>query len=471
MKSWGNSRWLKILIVLPLLTVLILGGTRTVQAAVIDRDGIIESNEIIDDDVFLSAQNINMDGTINGNLLATGETVVINGVVNGDVFLAGQNIVVTNKAKINGNLFIGAQIVEVSGKITGSVFGGATALNLRQGADIGGNLYYGGFHFLTEVETKINRDVYVGSYQSIINGAAGRNINISAAAIELNGTIEKNANLDVASPENNQTTSWAQFMPKGTPPAIKPGLRISKNAKINGQLVYTSRVNQSDGITTQPGGGVVYQTPVPGKDEAQRSSSSSSSSNFMFNFGNIMADMLRNFFTLMVLGGLVLWMKPVWLKKIQELALLKPVHSAGYGLGVIILGYLAAGLVAVLILVFGILLSVVTLGGLSNAVFGVGFSSLGLAMAVFTLIISYGSKLVVACLVGGMLMHKLAPQVAHIEIWGLALGVFLFVIFQPIPIFGFLINLLITVIGMGAIWLFFTNRKMAALVEENMPAV
>jgi cytoskeletal protein CcmA (bactofilin family) len=459
------------MIILPLLTILVFGSVHTVQAAVINRDGNVGANEIIDDDIFMSAQKINMDGTINGNMLGVGETVVVNGTVNGDVFLTGQNLVVTDKAKISGNLFVGGQFVDIRGKISGSVFGGATAFSLKQGAEVAGNLYYGGFHFSTEPETRISRDVFVGSYQSILNGAVARNINISAAAIELNGTVGKNANLSVASSGSNDSTTWEQFMPNGTPPAIKPGLRISKDAKINGQLTYTSRLEQSSGIAAQPQGGIVYQTPVPGKNEQSRSSNPSAGANIILNLGNTVFDILRDFFTLMVLGGLVLWLKPVWMNKAQKLALLKPVFSAGYGLSVITIGYLAAGLAAILILVLGILLSIVTLGGLSNTVFGVGFSSLSFMLAIFTLVISYGSKLVITCLIGGMIIHKLAPGATHPEIWGLAVGVFLFVIVQPIPVFGFLINVLVTIMGMGAIWLLFTNQKMAALTEEEVPAV
>ena len=469
MKSLIHSKWFKVVIILSLLISFLLGSARSVQAAIINRDGVVGVNEVIDDDIFLSNQNVKMDGTINGNLFASGATIIINGPIHGDAFLTGQNVVITDKARISGNLFVGGQSVDISGKIGGSVFGGASALNLKQGAEVSGNLYYGGYHFLTETDTIIDRDVLVGSYQSILNGTASRNINISAAAIELTGIVGKNAILNVANPGDAQPSTWQQFMPQGMPAAIKPGLRISKEAKINGQLTYTSDVEQTNAIAVQPQGGIIYQTPVPG--ESNKSSQSSASYNFVFNTGNVLLDILRDFFTLLVLGGLVLWLQPAWLKKTEQIAYLKPVNSAGVGLAVIILGYLAAGLAAVLILFLGILLSIVTLGGLSTAVFGVGFSSLAAVMAIFTLVVSYGSKLVVTCLIGGMIIDKIAPRVARLEIWGLVIGVFLFVIFQAIPLLGFLINLLVTIMGMGAIWLLYTNRKMPRLVEVDIPAV
>ena len=469
MKSRVHSKWSKVVIILSLMIAFLLGGARSVQAAMINQDGVVGVNEVIDDDIFLSNQNVKMDGTVNGNLFASGATIIINGPINGDAFLTGQNVVITDKARISGNLFIGGQSVDISGRIGGSVFGGASAFNLRQGAVVSGNLYYGGYHLLTETDTIIDRDVFVGSYQSILNGTANRNINISAAAIEITGTVGKNAIFNVANPGDAQPSTWQQFMPQGMPAAIKPGLRISREAKINGQLTYTSAVEQPIAIATQPQGGIIYQTPVPG--EANRSSQPSTSSSFAIITGNVLLDILRDFFTLLVLGGLVLWLQPAWLKKTEQIAYLKPVNSAGVGLAVIILGYIAAGVVAVLILFLGILLSIITLGGLSNAIFGVGFSSLAAVIAIFTLVVSYGSKLVVTCLVGGMIIHKIAPRVSRPEIWGMVTGVFLLVIFQAIPILGFLINILVTIMGMGAIWLLFTNRKMPRLVEVDIPAV
>ena len=469
MKSWIKTKWSKFIILIPLLVLFVLGSVQTVQAAVFDEKGIVGPNETIDDDVFMSSEMINMDGTINGNFFGAGRTVVINGPVNGDVIVAGRTVILTEKAKVSGNLFIGGQTLDIRGKINGSVTGGANALYFKDGADIGSNVYVGGYHLSTEADTIIHRDLYYGGYQSVLNGDVNRSINISAAAVELNGTVGKNANLEVSSPDEGKPAFLDSAMPEGTPAAMNPGLRISKDAKIGGVMTYISGVPQNSSFASQPEGGVVYHTPTPHEGDV-KPNVSYSGSELLFNAGNTVLEMVRTFFTLLILGCLVLWLRPAWLQKTQKLALLKPAPAAGYGLGVIILGYLSLALAGFLILVLGILLSVITMGGLSSAVFGVGFSGLAVITAVFTLVITYLSKLVVACLVGSMIIQKIAPQASKPQVWGLIIGVFLFAIIEPIPLFGWIISLLLTLVGVGVIWLLLTNKKMASLVEEQAPA-
>lgn len=50
-------------------------------------DGItINSEEIINDDLYVSGNTITINGTIKGDVLALGNTITINGVVEGDVW-------------------------------------------------------------------------------------------------------------------------------------------------------------------------------------------------------------------------------------------------------------------------------------------------------------------------------------------------------------------------------------------------
>jgi hypothetical protein len=84
--------------------------------------------------------------------------------------------------------------------------------------------------------------------------------------------------------------------------------------------------------------------------------------------------------------------------------------AAGWGLVTLLLGYAGAAAIALLILAVGIFLGVVTLGGLARAIFGVGFSGLGLVFAIFTLLVSYGSKLIVAYLGGRLIVGQFSPQ-------------------------------------------------------------
>ncbi len=463
----------RFLLIIPLLAAFLAGTMLPVQAAVIDEDGIIEANQVIDDDVFISADTVTVDGTVNGALLAAGRLIVINGKVNGDVILMGNNIVISDTAEIDGNVFSGGKQITLNGKVSGSVFSGGAELYLKDGVQLGRNLYFGGYQLSTAAETAVDRDVYAATYQSILNGSVTRNVNIAAAAVELNGKVGNDVTLDVASPDQQEPVAMQSHFYPDIPQALQPGVRISKNAVIGGKLVYTSASEQSQQIAVAPQGGIIYQTPVPSSNETpahQRTDNQPAASEMMVHFGSYALDITRSFFTLLVLGALALWLMPATLQKSSALAQNKPGHAIGLGFLVIFAGYLAALLITVVLLIVVGLFSLITLGGLSATLFGVGFSGLTFVMTVFTLIVTYGSKLVVAYLIGSLIIHKLAPQASRPEIWGLVIGVLLYAIFQAIPFFGFLINILITAVGVGAIWLYYTERKPAAEIVENTPA-
>ncbi|MCE1253834.1 MAG: polymer-forming cytoskeletal protein [Anaerolineae bacterium] len=464
----------RLILIIPVLAALLAVSFLPVQAAVIDDDGIIEANQVIDDDLLISSASISMDGTINGNLLAAGRNVVINGKVNGDVLVIANNLIISDTAEIDGNIFGGAGIITVNGKVNGSIFGGSRELYLKDGASLSRNIYYGGYQLSTTAETDVKRDIFAATYQSILNGSVERNVNISSAAVEINGKIGKDVNLQVGSPDQSEAVSVKPYLSEDTPKPLQPGLKISKDAVIGGKLTYTSSSDQSAQFIATPQGGVVYQTPVPSETEKPAQTTAPvqpATPEWVGSLANITFDIIRNFFTLLVLGALALWLIPDIFKKTSEFAQNKPGQSTGLGFLVILAGYFAAFLTVIVLILVAIVLSLITLGGLSATIFGVGFSGLSFIMAVFTLLITYGSKLVVAYLIGGLIIKKLAPQASRPEIWGLVIGILLYALFQAIPFFGFLINLLITCVGVGAIWLYFTSRKSQHSVIENAPVI
>ena len=80
----------------------------------------VAKTEVVNDDLFIGAQTVGIDG-----------------VVNGDVFIGAQTVKITGI--INGSLHVGANTVDISGKIKGNVYTGAQNV-LVNGGEIGGSL-------------------------------------------------------------------------------------------------------------------------------------------------------------------------------------------------------------------------------------------------------------------------------------------------------------------------------------------
>lgn len=438
------SSFLGIALVAMLVTTLTLGTARPVQAADIRDTGILEANETIDDDLIISGTQVRVDGTVNGMLLAGGETVTVNGTINGDAVLFGETVIVSESAVINGNIFSGARSITINGTVQGSIAAGAA--ELETASKVGRNLYFGGYSLQTQPGSDVARGLYFGGYQAMLKGNIARELRVGAGALELDGSVGGDAVLDISSPGERPQVNY-QFG-WDMPESIPSGLRIGPQAKIGGQLIYTSEANQSSAIQSQPQGGVVYQTPVP-DPEAERRATRPVNPNAWDLFG-----FLRNLFTLLILGLLAVWLLPRIAAGTSEIVRTQFFPSAGYGLAAIIIGYIGAFVVGVLLLGVGLFFTILTLGGLGSAVFGVGFSGLGLLVAAFTLVVSYVSKLVIAYLVGDLILRGASPTMQGRKYLAISLGVLLYAVARSIPYIGWMFGLVVTVAGVGAIWLY-----------------
>jgi cytoskeletal protein CcmA (bactofilin family) len=465
--------WYRWALIMPLVMILALGLVLPVQAATFSDGPVIGPDEVIDDDVFLDGDTVRMEGTINGILVITANMATISGTVNGDVIAFGNQIKITEDAVINGNVFAGAQTIIVDGTVSGSIAGGSASMVLGETASAGRNVYYGGYALTMEEGATIDRGMYVGAYQAVLDGDIAQDLNVGSVALELNGDVGGNVVLDVEANTGQDFPSY--WSPPGAPASIMPGLRIAESAEIGGSLTYTSPAQQADTIEAQPEGGIVYQTPVPdevNKPEAGPGAthwrgSASPYLRWVFKFA-------QRLVTLLVLAGLALWLMPKLLKKTADKAADKMLPAAGTGFLALLAGYVGAFMAAILILGVGIFFMVITLGTLGRVVFGIGFSSLSLVFTIFLLLVNYGSKLVLAYLVGTRLWAQIAPNAKNGHVWGTLLGVLIYVLLRSIPILGGLIGLVVTVIGLGAMWLLFQDwrngRKPAVEAQiESLP--
>jgi hypothetical protein len=162
---------------------------------------------------------------------------------------------------------------------------------------------------------------------------------------------------------------------------------------------------------------------------------------------------LRSILKFMIVGGLILWAFPrqfqSWVEQVQK----RPLASAGYGAVVLINGYLLPVLMVVAIV--GLLLGLIylTLPTLAWTFFWV---AMGLSVAAFSLFLAvsaFFTKVIVAFLVGTIILSRVASGALQYRIVPLLLGLVIYVLLASIPYVGFIIGLVVTLLGLGAIWL------------------
>jgi hypothetical protein len=393
----------------------------------------ISKDEVIDDDLLVAGSTIIVDGVVNGDLVAVGSQVTINGHVKGSLIFAGQ-------------------IIVLNGQVDGTVYSGAGSLNVGPDASVGRNLFFGGYSYRAETGSIIGRDNLVGGYQATVNGEVKRNLYASVAALEINGTIDGNVEVVVEQPSNSVDMQYfTGFNNANMPPALQPGLRVGPDAKIAGEFNYTSPVEQSNAIAVSPGEGITYSPATPAESvnvpPTQRAM-----------IIDWFAARLREVVTLVVLGALALWLIPTLFSQIGEHSLSQTVLAGVWGILVTIVGYGGAVFVAFLLIAAVTTLAYVTLAGLATSVFALGFSSLGLAFTIFSMLVAYGSKLVVLYPITHRLLEGSLPTWNHYRMVPLSLGTLAYVLLSSIPWFGMLFSISVTLIGLGAIWMTFRDR-------------
>ncbi len=460
----------KLSVGLCLLSVLLFSAVIPVQAAEFSETGQVGPAQTVNDDLFLTGQNVEMAGTVNGNLFVSGDTITIRGTVNGDVFAGGRIVTVEKGATITGSLFVGAARIKVDGEVDGTIFAGSAEMILADGSLVGRNVFYGGFSYEMLKGAMVKIDQFIGARQVVLNGTTGRNVNIGAMAVEINGTIGGNAKIEVSEP-GLRTAPRFEWGQNNSIVAIPSGLRIGPDAKIEGKLTYTSSVNQESAIQGNLAQPPVFQTPVPGREDQYkapgqipqaskdvvRAVAPLTAGGFMFGFW--FYRVLREFLTLFILGCLALWILPRMSARVTSVFRKQLWPSFGWGILVTMIGFIAMVIVPVVFIALGIFLAAVSLGGLAPAYFGLVGLGLTFIAALFLFLVFTGSMVAGSYAIGEAMLSKSTPLVGGKRILALFLGVLLIAITTAIPILGGLWGILVAMTGMGAFWRAFLQRK------------
>ena len=388
---------------------------------------VIEQGQTIDDDLFISAQHVIVNGTVNGDLWIAGSQAEVNGTVNGSLFFVGQQL-------------------DLRGAVSGSTYSAGSLAALGAGASVARNLYSVGYALRIEPGAAVGRDALVAGNQALVAGQVGRNASFAGNALDITGTIGGDVQAAVAAP-GSSTPPPPGFMPGGLAPA-PPGIRVSESARIGGRLSYRSPVDQSANIRSQPVGGVVY-TPTPQAPQP------------LTGVRWLLA-WLRLYGSLIALGALALYGLGAPLRRLSEEAAVVPLLSVGWGILIILAGFAAAFVAAFLIVVVTGLLAAVTFGGLAATVFFGAGAGWAFGFTIFLLAVIWGSRIVISYLLGWLVLERVAGLRNVQSIYILAAGTGIYSLAQSIPFFGAVASAIATVLGFGAIYLVWRDSQAPA---------
>ena len=430
------SKTHKVFSALILLALLIM--TATPAYAFDGRSGdkvVIQAGDVVNDDLYIGANEFVLNGTVNGDVVAVGQMITINGTINGNLMAAGQTVV------INGT-------VTGASRIAGSV------LFIGEKANIGKDVVGAGYSLESRKGSAIGRDVVFAGGQILLAGNVMRNVQAATGGLEVAGNVGGNVKADVSDNQGRSGPPPSAFMGQSTVPvpSVKDGLTIDPSAKISGNLEYT----QTKDLTFPAGvisGKISRIAPSPKRVQVTSETPAQKVWNWSLN-------LLRSLVTLILIGLLLLWLFPILIKKPMEKLETKLWPSLGWGVIAFAAFFFSILLILFVMILGGIVFGALTLGSLSGTIVWLGILALFALTVGFVLVTSFIAKVIFGTALGKWILTKFKSPLAEHRFWPMLIGVVVTVIvvallsFPLIPgILGGLLNFAIVLFGLGAVWL------------------
>lgn len=265
----------------------------------------VPGGEVITDDLYVGANTVIIDGTINGDLWAAGNGISINGIVNGSVMAAGR--IVNINGDIGHAVRAAGETINISGDVDGDVMVGGSQVNIASKAKVGGDLLLGAGNARID-----------GLIEGIIKGG-GEGVTIS-------GEVRGNVDLNVES------------------------LTILPTANIQGNLTYTSKEEADIQSGAQIGGVTTHNLPKVKEERAKV---------FPFVLFSGIGGKVTGFLMALIVGLVIILLAPRRLTSIAESIRTRPGPSAGWGALILFATPIAA--IIVCITIIGIPLGIIVL--------------------------------------------------------------------------------------------------------------
>jgi cytoskeletal protein CcmA (bactofilin family) len=389
---------------------------------------VIGAGEVVEDDLYVGANTFTLDGTVKGDLIVFGSTIEINGTVEGDLIAAGQSI-------------------SVRGKVADDARIAGMALTLDSTAQVGDDVVAAGFSIEDKKGSSVGGDFIYGGYQALLAGDVAQDLTVGVGGLQLSGSVGGDVKAEVGEAEEGPPpTFFMSFMPDvPTMPSVPMGLTVDEGAQIGGKLDYTSASEWSI-----PGGVVAgaitrHEPEIEVEEEVVVSPARRAADWFLRH--------LRQLVTLLLVGLLMVWVVPGWTEKATGALRARPLPSLGWGVVSIAAFIFALLILLIVTILIAVIFGVITLGGLAGTTAWTGVLTIALLVFFFSIAVTYVTKVLVSFLGGRLILARLKPDWAEGRIWPLVVGVVLFIIITAIPILGWLVKLVVVLLGLGALWL------------------
>jgi cytoskeletal protein CcmA (bactofilin family) len=395
---------------------------------------VIKGDEVIEDDLYVSAGTFVLDGTVKGDLFVVGQSITVNGTVEGDLVAAGQAVTINGAVKDDVRIAGGALTLGSSAEIGDDIMAVGGSLEAREESNVEGSLSFAG-------------------YQALLAGSVSEDATMSGNGLEIRGRIGGDVKADVGSSEQAPGPNPMQFIPNmPSVPNVPAGLTIGAGAEIGGDIEYTA----PEEATIPAGaaqGSVRHTQEIVEPDRPEATPARKGVRWFLRN--------LRRLVALVVVGLLLVWLAPSWIRRPAGELEARPWPSLGLGAATVFGFPVALFVLGAVIVLLAILLGILTLGNLAGWVVGLGIAIFVALVVLFGLLATYLAKIVVGYWGGRLVLKNINPDWAARPIWSVLLGVLIVAVLMAIPVVGGLFGFIITLFGLGTLWLLLRRKEVS----------
>ncbi|MCV0402876.1 MAG: FapA family protein [Chloroflexi bacterium] len=340
------------------------------------------------------------------------------------------------------------------------LIGAAASVALAQDTALDGKLRVGETVLVPADET-IDGDLYLAAGTVTMDGTVDGDLTATGGQVAVNGTVTGDVLAAggmisiVGSVEGDLRTAGGQISISGDviEDTLAAGgqITIASTGTIDGDLIVTGgdvRMAGAVNGSIEASGGAYERTGTVGGTEnvfiGEADDDDEPSAT------EPLDNAVGHFVTLLVLGGLAIWLIPRAINGAESALRTRPFLSLGGGLAAIV-GYIAFVIVAVLVIVIlGIVFGVLSLESIAAVTVLTGIVVIGVVSFLFGMAVAFGGDIVVALLVarlagrGGM-----GTRWRELILFGI--GAAVVVIATSLPVIGGIVKLGVVLFGLGAL--------------------
>ena len=382
------------------------------------REVIVQQGEVVDDDLYLFGETITINGTVMGDVLANGRQVTLNGSIEGD--LTGC-----------------AQAVRINGRVGDDLRVAGMVIQLGPESRIGDDILTASFDLQGEPGSTAGGALIFAGYQARMAGSIGKDLIGEAVGVELLGTVGGDMRVGVDSQAGRPL--FVKFLPSPIAIAeVPPGLTVADAARISGKLTYRSAEEGQIASAAQIDGGVLREEPTVDS---------------MGTWQSWLIRKIRRLIALIVVGLLLTWVTPTFLRSLEQGLEGNPLPKMGWG-AVALVAVVAAVVVVPLVMgLLALLAGLLTGWDLLVPVLGVGVLTEALLVTDTWVAAALIAPVVVGSALGRWLLKRTLPSRADGRILPLVVGLVSLVGLSSVPYLGSLVAVVVLLLGLGLVCL------------------